>query len=527
MSGRIERFKKRQEVINKNKSLPLISGVIDQDRVEKILAKGINHKRLEDLNYSTNLNFSLNADPNEVNTILAALKMEFNDKRVSSLLEETKSGVISSIVGPFGLGSILSAYDREGGNVTTVNNANNGVYASGDDAYKREEYTNTKNSDGKQFAGASKNSAGSNYTKSKMDENGFVQDAYTGSFRKADTTSPDHIESLSQHHKNGGFMQSSEKKADFATDEGNLALTERSINQSMRDFEKDEWARKKTGSEIENKDKFNIDEQRLKKEVVKGKITSQNHLPSDYEKAKYYTKNSMSTGVSEGSKMGTQQAFGVLLVEFFSASFSEIKLAFSQGYEGDSLYDDIKKRLGRVATKVMVKWKDAIKGFSSGFISGFFSNIITTLINVFVTTGKRVIRMIREGVFSLLKALKLIMFPPSGMSYSETAHEAMKLIAAGGIVVAGVLLEESIEKLVFSVPFLVPFASIVTTVLVGSLTAIAMSLVTYLLDKLDFFNVLIIEETTYMLNSLDGRIEATLARCECVSEDIDNMIFDN
>jgi hypothetical protein len=61
-----------------------------------------------------------------------------------------------------------------------------------------------------------------------MNENKKVQDAYTGQVRKADTTSPDHIESLSQHHKNGGYMQTSDKKADYAIDENNLALTERS-----------------------------------------------------------------------------------------------------------------------------------------------------------------------------------------------------------------------------------------------------------------------------------------------------------
>ncbi|EHM37433.1 hypothetical protein [Hafnia alvei] len=36
------------------------------------------------------------------------------------------------------------------------------------------------------------------------------------------------------------------------------------------------------------------------------------------------------------------------------------------------------------------------------------------------------------------------------------------------IVVAGVLLEEAVEKLIAGVPFLTPIASIVTAVLVGS-----------------------------------------------------------
>lgn len=527
MNGKIDRFNKRKKIIESNQSLSLISGVVDQESVEVLLAAGANDERLGKLDYTTDLSFTLEADPEEVKSLLFDIRSEFNDKRVEQLLEETKNGLISSIVGPFGLGKLMSAYDKEGGNVTTVNNANNGVYANDKDTYKREEYTNTKNSDGKQFAGSGKNSVGSSFTQSKMDENGIVQDAYTGRSQNSNTTSPDHIESLSQHHKNGGFMQGTEKKADFATDEANLALTDRSINQSMRDFEKDEWATKKTGSDLENKDKFGIDGERLKEQVAKGKATSEKHLPSDIEKAKYYVKNSMSTGFNEGAKMGAQQAFGVLLVEFFSASFAEIRLAFNDGLEGESLYKDIKIRLERIGRKVAVKWKDAIKGFSGGFISGFISNLITTLINVFITTGKRVVRMIREGVFSLLKALKLILFPPENMSYQEAVHEAMKLIAAGGIVVVGVLLEEVVEKLVASVLFLAPFATIVTAVIVGSLTAIAMSLVTYLIDKMDLLGVIRIEETKYILSSIDGNIGETLIRCESVTEDIDVILYQN
>jgi hypothetical protein len=527
MSGRIDRFNKRKKIIKSNQLLPLISGVVDQKSVEVLLAEDVNDERLAELDYTTDLSFTLEGDPEEVKSLLSDLKSEFSEKRVAQLLEETKSGIISSIVVPFGLGKLMSAYDKEGGNVTTVNNANNGVYANDKETYKRKEYTNTKNSDGKQFAGSGKNSAGSNFTKSKMDENGIVEDAYTGQSRSASTTSPDHIESLSQHHKNGGFMQSAEKKADFATDENNLALTERSINQSMSDSEKDEWGSKKTGSDKENKDKFGIDEEKLKEQVARGKTTSKSHLPSDIEKAQCYVKNSMSTGLNEGAKMGVQQAFGLLLVEFFSASFTEMKLAFKEGLEGENLYKDIKIRLERIGGKVAGKWRDAIKGFSGGFISAFISNLITTLINVFITTGKRVVRMIREGVFSLLKALKLIMFPPEEMSYKEAAHEAMKLIAAGGIVVVGVLLEECIEKLVLGIPFLVPFATIVTAVIVGSLTAIAMSLVTYLIDKMDLLGILKIEETTYILNSIDGDIGKTLKRCESVSEDIDGILYQN
>lgn len=527
MSGRIDRFKKRQEFIKNNQSLPLVRGVTDQELVDKLLRQGVDGDRLTSLDHSTDLNVSLEVNAAEVEALLSDLRASFNRDRLELFLGETKSGVISSIAGPFGLGKIVSAYDKTGGNVTTVNNANNGVYAKDEDHYKREDYTHTKNSEGRQFANAGENSAGAVYTRSQMDENHIVQDAYTGKLVKADTTSPDHVESLSQYHKDGGFMQNSKDKADFATDENNLALTDRSINQSMRDFDKETWLSKKNSDGVENKDRFDIDEQKLKAQIERGRETSQKHLPSDTDKASYYLRNSAATGVNEGVKMGIQQAFGSLLIEFFSSSIIEIKDAYNNGIEGDSLYKDIKSRLVRIGRNVASKWEGVIEGFSAGFISGFISNLITTLVNMFVTTAKRVVRMIREGVFSLLKALKLMLFPPAEMSFVEAMHEATKLIAAGGIVIAGVALEEIIEKLVLTVPFLVPIAAIVTAVIVGSLTAITMSLVAYLIDQMDVLGVIKAKETKYILDSLDKDIHDKLIRCESISEEIDVYLDQN
>jgi hypothetical protein len=524
MSGRIDRFKKRKEIIKKNQSLPFVRGVTDQELVDTFLRKGVDSERLANLDYSTDLNVSLEVSAAEVDLLLSDLRTSFNKDRLEQLLGETKRGVISSIAGPFGLGKIVSAYDKVGGNVTTVNNANSGVYAKDEDRYKREDYTHSKNSEGVQFANAGKSSSGAIYTRSQMDEDQRVQDAYTGKRVSADTTSPDHIESLSQHHKNGGYMQASEQKANFATDEDNLALTDRSINQSVRDFSKEEWLSKKNEAGIENKERFDIDEQRIQEQIKKGRETSEKHLPTDVDKAKYYLENSAATGVEEGAKMGLQQAFGSLLVEFFSGAMVEVKDVYNNGLEGDGLYKDVKIRLNRIGRKVADKWEGVIEGFSAGFISGFISNLITTLVNMFVTTAKRLVRMIREGVFSLLKALKLMLFPPADMSFIEATHEAMKLIAAGGIVIAGVVLEEFIEKLVLSVPLLAPFASIATAAIVGSLTAIAMSLVAYLIDRMDILGVMKAKETGYILDSLDKDINEKLERCESISEEMDLFI---
>jgi RecA-family ATPase len=47
-----------------------------------------------------------------------------------------------------------------------------------------------------------------------------------------------------------------------------------------------------------------------------------------------------------------------------------------------------------------------------------------------------------------------------------------------------------------------------------------MALVTYLIDKMDIFGVIKIEETKYVLISLEGDIQETLKRCENVTEEM-------
>lgn len=478
----ISRYQKRKQLLENSENLTLTSQTKGGQIVNNTLLKNTS-KKLED---TYNVDSSISAE--EVKAFVKDFQKEFDEERFDKLVLDCRNEVIRSIVTPFGLGNVVAAYDKTGGNVTTVHNANQKIYANTEDEYNRNDYTNTKNSNDKQFAGQSKKSVGSNFTKSQMDSNGNVTDAYTGNTQKADTTSPDHIESLSQHHKNGAFMQDKTKKADFATDEDNLALTDRSINQSMRDFEKHEWAEKETEKGIKNKDKFDIDEKKLDKEVKKGKKTSENHLPTDMEKTKYYAKKSAITGMNEGAKMGMQQALGLVITEFFTALFDEIsdiyKNGFSYGFEDDRFFIVLKDRLKKIATRISARWEDAAIAFKDGFISGFISNLATTVINMFVTTGKRVVRIIREGIFSLFRAVKMLINPPENMTYEEAMHEASKLLATGVLISLGLLLEEYVDKLIIEpTPILKPYADVITTILIGTLTGLAVTMTVYYLDK--------------------------------------------
>jgi hypothetical protein len=73
----------------------------------------------------------------------------------------------------------------------------------------------------------------------------------------------------------------------------------------------------------------------------------------------------------------------------------------------------------------------------------------------------------------------------------------------------------------------VPFAPAVTAVIVGSLTAIAMSLVAYLIGKMDILGVVKAQETKFILENLDKDIDEKLNRCERISEEMDEFLSES
>lgn len=525
--SKLEQFRKQQALRAQLANRPLLHSAANPEDVAALLASEADDARLASLTYHASLSLTLQTAPQDARELLNELEKEFDQARVNELMTKAQRDIVLAIAGPLGLGKALAVYDKQGGNVTTIHNAQQGIYANVDERYNRDDYDKGVNSQGKKFSGDSKNSVGATFTKGQLDSKDQLTDGYTGETVMGKHTSPDHIVPLNSYHKNGGYMQSKTQRADFATDTENLTSTQRSINQSMSDEDKLDWLDKKSnGRTVSNEEHFGIDRERLEAAVERGQAAADRHGPSAAEKAAFYSTHAAQTGMAEGLKMGAQQAFGMLMVELFSNALDEIKDLYRNGRESDSLLAELGKRLKRVGEKVAAKWEHMVESFSGGFISGFISNAVTVLINLFVTTGKRAVRMIREGIFSLLKALKTFLFPPKEMTFAQAAHEALKLLAAGGVVVGGVALEEAMEKLILSVPLFAPIAGMLTAVLVGAATALSMTFVCYLLDKLDLFGAVRAERDKQVIGAMDTRISAQMALSVSIIEELDGYLLE-
>lgn len=450
----------------------------------------------------------------EIHALLNELGEQFDTKRLDQMLGKLSHDVLHSVAGPFGVGHVLTAWDKEGGNVTTVHNARQGIYAHDSQKFKRGDYTG----DGSLY-----DANRQKFYDAEISEGFSVIDRYTGQEhhyydygRGRRTLDCDHKKSCSEYHQDGGFIQSAEKRARFAADPDNFALTYSSANSSKSDKDILVWASEPASQNpaITNAEYYHLNQVEIEKVRHEGQAAADKYAPNKKEWGQYYGKELVKTGACEGIKMGAQQVIGLVAVEFFSCSFAEIRDVCQQGRQKDSLLQEISHRLKRVATKLAARWKDAVADFGGGFLSGFLSNLVTVAVNMFITTGKRAVRMIREGLYSLLKALKMLFFPPKNLDRTQAAHESLKLLSSGGIVVAGVLLEEAVEKLIAGVPFLTPVASAVTAVLVGGLTATAMALACYLLDQADLFGVIRRDKEVFIHQQLNQKLDEHLDSCE-------------
>lgn len=523
--SKLDLFKQQQSLRTNVKGRPLIHSAVSPEAVAALLSTEADTSRLPSLGYLSWLSLDTTDTSVEADRLIKELEQGFEAARLGAMLQKCQRDVIGAIAGPLGLGNVIAAHDKLGGNVTTIHNAGQKIYAREEDEYNRKDYTHSRNSNGQKFAGDSKKSVGSTFTQAQLDGQ-YLTDGYTGERIVASNSSPDHVIANSAFHKSGGFMLSKTEKADFATDTDNLVSTNRSINQSMRDHDKPEWAdRESAGRTVTNEEHFNIDRERFNAVVAKGQKTAEKHAPTLGEKAQFYTKNAAATGVNEGLKMGAQQAFGLLMIEIFAAAFDEIKDLYKNGRHSGSILDELAVRLKRAGARVASKWENLIEGFTGGFISGFVSNAVTMIINMFVTTGKRAVRMIREGVFSLLKALKVMVFPPEDLTFNQAAHEALKLLGVGGVVIGGVALEEMAEKLIMSVPMLIPFAPVLTAVLVGGMTAFCMTFICYLIDKMDVLGVIKAERTKTVITGLGAEIDTKVAQSLEIIRDIEGYML--
>jgi hypothetical protein len=528
MSDRIDRFQKRKALLAAQADGMPLSLVVASAPTQT--NEGVDTALLAALS-------TIDAQPEisvthaEVEALLQCLSDEHAQSRFNEMITECKRSIISSVAGPFGVGGLVSAFDKVGGNVDTIHNVREGVWATDAEHEKyqaRGEYDPTPYHSHDGYKGR-------NAEVSASYKQGSAVDSYTGKpfVQGVDSTNLDHVISAKETHDDAAIYLADLNPTDLANRPDNLKPTEESINKSKRQdsataflarLERQREERQQAISSLEAKETLTVPESKKLAKLKKlEKIDSDRLLEADrqaredrdrqvnetYYGSRKFAVNALTTSAVEGAKMGLQQAIGVALTEFFIAAIDEVCDWHSGGRQDIALA----KRLKRVANRVAKRWKDILSAGMVGVLSGFLSNLATIVINVFLTTQKRMVRMIREGMFSFVRAVRVIVTRPDEMTLREAMHEASKLVLAGGLVVGGVMLEEVILRQLQAFGLGV-VADIATAAIVGSIVAIAIALSAYTIDRLDLLGVQQEKRQTRIIERLDANIHQSIGRFE-------------
>ena len=176
--------------------------------------------------------------------------------------------------------------------------------------------------------------------------------------------------------------------------------------------------------------------------------------------------------------MGLRQALGLVFSEMWFAVRDEIK----QGKEdGKALFNSIASGVKKGLENAKLKYKELWHKFIEGAVGGVLASLTTTLCNIFFTTAKNVVRIIRQSWASLVEATKILLFNPDFLPFGERFRAAAKIIATGASVVAGTMVGDLIAKTgVGAIPVV---GNIVQTFCGTLVTGILSCSLLYLLDR--------------------------------------------
>ncbi len=464
----------------------------------------------------------------EWQTDLRKIQERIDAERMAALIRSARTRIIAALVGPFGLGAIVAKFDHRGGNVLTRNHAITEADSPHAGEFANQEKLTKFRSERAQQLGRP---GGLEYDREEYAE-GFqkrrkemfksestIVDAYTGKeLPKDGRMHLDHVVSAKEIHDNDdlAFHLGAEGKKEVAIAPQNVVPTDSGLNQSKKDQKLLEFADKVRKDGSTNREKFELDEERIRSrdEAARSHIKDQ----QDAAAIKYYGEEILKGSAKDAARMGLQQAFGLVLAELAAAIFDEVADIYRNGVRlamDQSFLHALGQRLRRVADRVVAQWWEFLKALGGGALSGALANVVTVFINFFVTTSKRLVRIIREGIFSLLRAVKILLMRPEGMTLDRAAHEASKVIAAGLAVSGGVILEEAVEKkIVLVAPPLAPFAPLISAVLAGVGTGLVTVLAVHWLDAADVFGTLENERQHRILDTLDARLQSSLNALE-------------
>lgn len=385
-----------------------------------------------------------------------------NENVMDSLFKQYERVIIESIITAFGLDMFIK--DQHGGDVDTIHNVRQ-IGKDPDMKYKnaanqkayesRGEYNKNKyHSDSRYRAvvnEAKKNLGNGQLTNDAYVEGNTVAPMRNNSIPRNRQGELDHVVSTKEIHDDRGRVLADLDGINLANDPGNLRYTNAALNNNMRDKTIEEyiqWCEEhpdqvnwngKRGEPLPENVK-----QKLREEYARAKKEYDAKVAAAYYTSPKFWGDTAKAAGKVGLSMGLRQALGFVFTEVWFSVKAEFE-TLPQPFDFSDLLIAIGKGMKNGFESAKVKYKDIVAKFFSGAGAGILSSLTTTLCNIFFTTAKHAVRVIRQAYASLVEAVKVLFINPDNYLFGERMRAVAKILATGASVIVGVMVNEAID----------------------------------------------------------------------------------
>ena len=367
-----------------------------------------------------------------------------NEPVMDLLLQQYKRVIVESLITSFGLDFLVQ--DQYGGDVDTIHNVRQ-VGQTPEMTYKNARnaaaYENRGKYDTNEYHRDLRYKE-INRQISQQKKAGTLRDAYTGDkIARNGKTDLDHVISAHEIHDDRGRVLSGIKGTDLANCEENLKATNPHTNRTKKDKTMDQLLERR-GDEYSDKQKEN-----MRKVDAAARKDYNAKLAAAYYTSPRFAKDLTLAAANVGLRMGARQALGFVFAEMWFAVEEEF-----QAYDVQNGPFDLGDFLGRIGHGIQrgfenakQKFPDLFSKFLSGATAGVLASLTTTLCNIFFTTAKNVVRVIRQSYASVVEACKVLLINPDAYPFGERMRATAQILATGASVVVGVLVQEALTDL--------------------------------------------------------------------------------
>ncbi|QUN06912.1 hypothetical protein KDN34_05560 [Shewanella yunxiaonensis] len=383
--------------------------------------------------------------------------------------KELEKTVVQSLTTTFGLDFLLFE-DKIGGDVDTINNVRNGVHATDAERNKfqqKEEYNSTPYHQHKDYIQTGRSDKES-HRQGKLDDGYRAQTMSANELGKRDL---DHVMSAKEIHEDAGRVLAELDGVELANQRSNLKSTHQAVNRSKGKSSVSEYLDKLPNLIEANEKQILADESRLasmprntpeeqhkarelqdKIQSTKDKVAQLKSVDPEkmrqadkeardnynqqinqayYTSSKFLTSTAKASGIA-GLKMGARQVLGLVLAEIWFELRKEIPKIYhslKDNFQFDAFIEKITNTLKNIWKRVKQRFSDFLTSFKDGFLSGVMGSLTTTLFNVFATTQKQSIKIIREIWSHIIKAIKVLIFNPENLSFVELCKSVVSILS--------------------------------------------------------------------------------------------------